>query len=141
MDLAIAYLVTETLRDVSLQGRFIAEDQLWTPQRLAEILWRVVKDGGNAIIEDTDYLAAWGCSATGRTTAQEVWAELVERLPAAQPSIAALLRDARWLVERGSLSQRLLRAVGVAPRPEQLRDCYATLAICLASGQRFETGL
>ena len=139
MDLAIAYLVTETLRLASLEERFVANDQSWPSERLAELLWRVVKEGSNAIIDDAEYFAAWGCTTPGHATARDLWTRLLERLPSANTSYrSGLSSDARWLVEHGSLSERLVNSVGATPDRDQLIQCYASLADCLSFSQRFE---
>lgn len=137
MDVAVAYLVTETLRQVALDGRFSATGEAWPPERLAATLSQVILRGGDTVVDDAEYLSAWGLEKTPRT-AREVWADLISRLPTPPPSQASLHADARWLVDNGSLSERLVRKLGATPQLDQLRHHYGTLADCLLNSRRFE---
>jgi gamma-glutamyl:cysteine ligase YbdK (ATP-grasp superfamily) len=138
MDLAIAFLVTRVLRSMCQGGRFKAANQRWSSERLAALLWKCAADGNAAVIDDADYLALWQVDAQ-RLSAQDLWRHLLasENIRADTPEERDLLEDARWLVENGTLAQRLVQALGGSPSKDELRGTYSTLAQCLNQGDRF----
>lgn len=138
MDLALAFLVTQTLENMCRDPRFIRENKRWTPERLAAPLWQCVEQGNAAVIDDADYLALWQVPAQ-KLSAQELWLHILESTKF-RPRTSAeehLHADAAWLVESGTLAQRLVSALGSAPTLPELRATYSTLADCLTNGDRF----
>lgn len=135
MDLAIASLVTTILRSVCSSDRFTRVDAAWAPERLADILWRCVEAGNEAVIDDMDYLALWGMAQTP-TTARAVLEHLAHMHASELPDASSA--DVAWLVDNGTLAQRLVRAVGTDPSTTALRAAYSRLAECLEQGKRFD---
>lgn len=138
MDLAIAHLVTQTLASMCRDDRFVRQNEAWSAERLAVPLWQCVAEGNAAQISDADYLALWQLRRT-RCSVQDLWLHILERtdLRHETPDEQQLVDDATWLVERGTLAQRLLEVLGSAPSRSELRATYARLADCLAQGDRF----
>jgi glutamate---cysteine ligase / carboxylate-amine ligase len=138
MDLAIACLVTEVLRVMCGSDQFTVANRQWSPERLANILWKCVADGNAALIDDADYLALFGVEGA-RLSAQDVWRHLLEKVSpkVREPEQTALLEDARWLVENGTLAQRLVQSLGATPNKQALRETYSRLADSLQGGDRF----
>lgn len=137
MDLALASLVTTVLRNVCPTGRFNHVDAEWSPERLANILWRCVEAGNEALIDDTEYLALWGMPKTP-TTARALLEHLAQTHESQLPD--ASRADVAWLVDKGTLAQRLVRAVGTTPSKAEFRAVYSELAECLEQGDRFDVG-
>lgn len=138
MDLAIAFLVTEVLRVMCEGDRFTTANKGWSPERLANTLWKCVADGNAAVVDDADYLALFGANAQ-RLSAQDVWRHLTELISARamDPKRKELLDDARWLIENGTLAQRLVESLGVNPTRQACRETYSRLADNLQQGDRF----
>ncbi len=138
MDLAIAYLVTRTLENMCRDDRFTRQNKSWSPERLSVPLWQCVAEGNAAIIEDAEYLALWQMPKA-KASAAELWSHILERTPI-RPTDAAereLLSDAQWLVDKGTLAQRLVSALGGEPTPSGFGRVYSALADCLDKGDRF----
>lgn len=138
MDLAIAFLVTQTLENMCRDERFMGENKRWAPERLATSLWQCVSAGNAAVIDDADYLALWQVPAR-KLTAKELWLHILEstKFHASTSAEEHLLQDAVWLIENGTLAQRLVNVLGATPTQSELRATYSTLADCLTKGDRF----
>jgi len=130
-DLAICSLIIETLR------RLIAEEWLSTPaqqafatQRLADILTSTIRDADEAVIDDVEYLSAFGISVP--TTSGKLWRRLAAPLiePATEFSPAL-----RVILDQGTLSRRILNRVANASSDASLLDTYRELCNCLAAGK------
>jgi gamma-glutamyl:cysteine ligase YbdK (ATP-grasp superfamily) len=85
------------------------------------------------VIDDAEYQHALGISS-GRATARDVWASLLDDASANhawwQPTLDAILRE-------GPLARRILRATGPSPDRGRLRDVYGRLCECLRDGHMF----
>lgn len=134
-DLAVATGVVELVRA-------LVDERLSTHDRqrgaatadLAAILWRVVDQGDQAVIDDAAYLELLGWRGTPRCTAGELWGHLIEQLvPAREPARGTL----DVLVERGPLARRLMHACGDAPTRGRLHEVWTELADCLGGGRLF----
>lgn len=138
MDLAIAFLVTQTLENMCRDERFKRENKRWTPERLATSLWRCAAEGNDAVIDDADYLALWQVPAQ-KLTARELWQHILESTKFHTNTAADehLLQDAAWLIANGTLAQRLVSVLGATPTQSELRATYSMLADCLTNGDRF----
>lgn len=138
MDLAIAHLVSQALKGMCQDDRFTQPSLAWPPERLATTLWSCVKDSSTALIEDADYLSLWGLRQA-RASAQELWAHILEGLPPeAGPARGQLREDASWLIQSGTLAQRLVYSLGASPKRSDLQRVYSRLADCLERGERFD---
>jgi carboxylate-amine ligase len=115
-----------------------AAAQRRVPQtELARVLWQVAQRGGAARLDAPRLFAALGLSSRVRTAAQ-VWRELLPlALPSDDPACAEFLPHLQLILSRGTLGERIARAVGAAPSRERLHTAYARLADCLASGEPF----
>jgi gamma-glutamyl:cysteine ligase YbdK (ATP-grasp superfamily) len=129
MDVAIAQAVagvTQALYNERWSALPSQEDI--RTERLAAILQATARDGEDARIDDPSYLALLGrtgCPAR----AGDVWRELLDGLPCSQ--------DVAFILERGTLATRLVRATGNDPDRARLRDVYRELCDCLRAGRRF----
>jgi carboxylate-amine ligase len=133
MDLAIATFVTTVLRSMCQDEKFRALDASWSPERLATILWRCVEAGSATTIDDTDYLALWDLPKKA-ASARHVLTHLHQKIEHALPD--GTKADIEWLLDNGTLAERLVRAVGPAT-PSSFQSAYARLAACLQEGLRF----
>lgn len=136
-DLAVAALAAAVVQAL-YESRWapLAEQQLLATASLGETLWRCVRDGERAIIDDEDLLGCLGYPGT-RCEACELWQHL---------ATATLADDAPfrpWLeriFSHGPLARRILRALDGDLRRGRLREVYTELCDCLAEGRMFEAG-
>ena len=136
-DLAIAALASAVV-EALYAGRWapFAEQRMLPTARLADTLWRCVRDAEEAVVDDRDLLACLGFPAP-RCAARELWRHLAAAVLAADsphwPALGRILAD-------GTLARRILRAVGGDFRRRHLQVVYAELCECLAAGRLFEAG-
>lgn len=133
-DLALCALISAAVRALC-EGRWSAPSaqRAFAVAPLASIFMNCVRTGERTILEDADWLAAFGLPPTPRTAA-EFWRKLATQLlPADSPWWPAL----RVVLERGTLSTRIREACGTSPSRADLRRIYGALADCLRDGRPF----
>jgi gamma-glutamyl:cysteine ligase YbdK (ATP-grasp superfamily) len=137
-DLALAFavgavvraLVEERLSPLEVQQGFEIEP-------LARLLESTVAHGPDATLCDPAYLAALGRDPRP-LAAGELWRELVDELVRPAPDAAEFLGSLDLVLERGTLSQRILRALGGDVSRARVGAVYRELADCLHEGRPFE---
>ncbi|MBI2825737.1 MAG: glutamate--cysteine ligase [Planctomycetia bacterium] len=152
-DLAICGLAVATIRAlVEERFRGFDEQQMWPTERLEAIFLAAIKDGERAIVDDAEFLRAFGVIGNS-TTLGELWQHIDESL-GNWAGKSAEARCALELIHReGPLARRILTALGggsagVSPSRgrgastgtisrEQLREVYGRLCDCLARGKSF----
>jgi gamma-glutamyl:cysteine ligase YbdK (ATP-grasp superfamily) len=137
-DLAVAALVVAALQGlVDQRWCSYAEQQRWEVDPLADLLEATIRDGEEAEITSGDYLAAFGCPLPVPCRAGDLWRHLYNAaLPAAGQEIFG--GPLRTIVREGTLSRRMLRALGPAPDRSRIAAVYRTLCGCLAAGRMFD---
>ena len=138
-DLAIASLVIALIKALASEKLVDSEAQMrWKTDALAELLERTIADGGDALIENSEYLEMFGVR-TKTATAASLWNHLLQWLEAAGESNLAPYRDAlNVILEKGTLAKRLLRTLGSQPSPESLLATYQQLGSCLAENKLYD---
>lgn len=135
-DLAILAAVVEVLKKlVGEDWSGIAAQTAWHEDTLAAIFLKVIKEGENALIEDSAYLQMFGLGPEP-LTAGELWAFLL-------PDIREQLTHDQYqliskIIANGSLSSRILKALGEKPDQERTLQVYRQLSDCLEKNQLFE---
>jgi hypothetical protein len=92
-----------------------------------------VTEGDFAVIDDPEYLAAFGLSV-GKATASEVWHAILEQVVDA-PRLQQHLPSLSVLTNGGPLARRILRRTGQSPTREKLHEVYSELSQCLSQGR------
>lgn len=139
-DLAIALAVTTVVRALT-EGRWVPVARLHevSTESLADVLHGVYKEGPRARIEHSALLAALGRKRAA--DAGEIWRELVAELRGCYPDQAEDWAElgpvVDELLERGTLAQRLVAALGAGPDQRKVRAVWLRLADCLAHGELF----
>ncbi len=129
----IEAMVSELWCDVARQKSFGVEE-------LERVMLTTMTAGESAVISDRKYLDALGFRLSGRCTAGELWQHLVETLfPATREETAAWRDTLLLIIKNGTLSSRILRALGGDLAPERVSYVYRGLCDCLAEG-RIYTG-
>jgi carboxylate-amine ligase len=140
-DIAIAALITSTLQAIAEErwDNFSSQAE-WSEQQLSQI-WRDVIRGGQAtVIQDTEYLAAFGY--VGDTaTARDLWQHIYTQIFDAYTHYDADLKYAiEYILEHGNLSERILTRLRKNNHPDAMMDIYRELTVCLAKGKMFNIG-
>jgi hypothetical protein len=133
-DVAIAVLIIETLKLLAGEELVSLEDQkAWHEDELFSIFNDVIKDAEGTVILDQRYLALFDIQ--GSCTAQEFWRSIFSRVKA---EISEKHRNTlELLLENGSLSTRILKALAGDLSEENIQKVYRQLAVCLANNELF----
>ncbi len=130
-DLAIAALVTTIVKELFDRGAAAAEAaNAIDTATLAALLKRCILDGEAAMVDEREYLALFGIDDR-RLRAGDLWKRLAET--SAIDAHRACIDD---VIAEGTLATRLRAAVGEVTK-ESLKQAYARLCDCLASGTTF----
>ncbi|EDY85068.1 Glutamate-cysteine ligase family 2 [Verrucomicrobiia bacterium DG1235] len=104
-------------------------------QRKAQFL-AVAKDGFEADLSVRDLANTFGLNPN-ETTVGELWAKIVEALKD-HPRVAKRTTALGYILQEGSLAERMIARVGTKPDQEDLKSTLAELAHCLAKSQHFD---
>ncbi len=134
-DIAICSLIVETLRRlIAEEWSSTATQQAFSAERLAAILTTTIAQADEAVIEDLEFLKAFGLDSPA--TANQLWRHLAAPLlESASEHVAAL----RVILEQGPLARRILKRLGSNPTENLVFDTYAELCNCLARGEMLES--
>jgi len=142
-DVAIAGAVSAVVRGlVEERHADQAQQRSWDENRLAATLREVVRDGGDAVIDDAAYLALFGVTE-GPCRAGELWRHLVTEVVAQASGYPAWREPLRVILEHGCLAERIARSLGGAQpadteiAPGRLHAIYGRLSDCLRDGALF----
>lgn len=137
-DVAIAALVSESVRALC-EGRGApreAQDRFAT-DRLAAIFRATLVDAERTRVDDLEYLRALGIEASKPLDAAEVWHRLLDASTLTRTA-PLLARTLEFVLERGSLARRIVRATGPEPSRARIVDVYRRLADGLLADRLFD---
>jgi carboxylate-amine ligase len=109
------------------------EQRDWHESLLEPTFSRAVEVGGDAVLSDESLLACFGVSGA-RCSLRDLWAHLASALDMRVDGSRAALDV---ILRQGTLSERILRAVGSDSRSERVREVYGELAGCLHENRAF----
>ncbi len=120
-DLAIAIFIIECLKLLVSEELISIEDQKkWHENELFEIFDSIIKDAENTKISNKDYLKIFGLSQT--IEVKEIWRILFSKV---KKNIAEKHQQSiKFLLNNGSLSTRILKAVGNDFSEENIKKTY-----------------
>ncbi|WP_373058319.1 glutamate-cysteine ligase family protein [Zunongwangia sp. H14] len=133
-DMAIAVLIIESLKLLVSEELIALEDQKkWHEDQLFVIFNEVVKNGENAIIDNSGFLDVFDIHE--RCAAREIWLKLYNRT---RSKISAKHRkNIEFILEHGSLSSRILNTLQEDFSEENIKKIYNRMAECLDNNQFF----
>ncbi|HZJ36532.1 MAG TPA: glutamate-cysteine ligase family protein [Gillisia sp.] len=134
-DIAIAILIIEVLKLLVSEELVALEDQKsWHEDELVAIFNDVIKDAETTVITDMRYLNLFDIEE--ECVAGEIWGKLYKRL---RENISVKHRETiEFLLKNGSLSTRILKAVGGDFSKENIEEVYNKLGTCLAENKLFK---
>lgn len=131
-DLAIQAFVIETIKAlVDEQFISLGEQKKWSADRLAKILESTIVSAEHTPIEDEMYLEIWGLKKI--ITAQQIWKSILLKLQK-NPLLQPWLETLHFLLEKGSLSQRILQQLKGGKSIDQV---YKKLCVCVQENKLF----
>jgi gamma-glutamyl:cysteine ligase YbdK (ATP-grasp superfamily) len=132
-DLAIQTLVIETIKALVNEEFVSTQDQMrWKAEPLAQLLEASIEGAEQAMITNREFLNVFGASTS---TVGNLWKHILNRLSKGsglQRSDALAV-----ILQQGSLSTRILRALNGDHSKAALTQVYRKLAACLAENRLF----
>jgi carboxylate-amine ligase len=138
-DTAVAAAVSSVIESL-IRGRWSDPDDrvAWPVAPLAALLDRTIRSGEAAVIRNAHYLKIFGYPES-TATAADLWRYLVGEGLASGGTADKNLRTAiRFILDNGTLSRRILKALEKNPSRQRQREIYGKLCDCLARGSLFE---
>lgn len=134
-DVAIAVFIIEVLRlFVSEELVSLTDQKSWQEDELFEILNEVIKEGENTVIKNERYLDLFDIHENN--TAGDIWKKLYFRV---REKISEKHRETiEFLMQNGSLSTRIIRALNFDLSEENLYKVYNQLGTCLSRNELFK---
>jgi gamma-glutamyl:cysteine ligase YbdK (ATP-grasp superfamily) len=138
-DVSVAWALTCVIRALCEERWSSSTEQRAHPtQPLASLLSAAIRSGPAACVEDPAFARALGWRRGGLPTLGELWEALLDSTIATHPaSNAELLRPLQTIARKGTLSQRILTALGPSPSRARLQAAYHDLCACLEEGRLF----
>ena len=136
-NIAVADMIVSVIRQlVSQQWTSIEDQQAWKVSPLEAVFKDTIKAGENAIIDNPRYLKMFGFPES-KARAGEVWKYLLEESMERIPLDAGSLNIINQILDQGTLSSRILGALGKSPSHTELKEVYGRLCRCLARNEIF----
>jgi gamma-glutamyl:cysteine ligase YbdK (ATP-grasp superfamily) len=137
-DLAIAAAsaaVTEAL--YSERWSTLWQQQAVGTAALQRVLLHTIRRAEDALVDDAQFLDVLGIKAR-RVRAGEIWQRLLEEATDRAETAAWWRASIAFILERGSLARRIVRALDGDLARDRVREVYGRLCRCLEAGQMFE---
>jgi glutamate---cysteine ligase / carboxylate-amine ligase len=139
VDVAFAALVMDLAQWLTESAYYRPDPTQQLPTRaLARIFVAATHEADRTRIDNEEYLALFGMQRRD-CEAGVLWQHIAERLDRAGSAHARVWRPvAEYVLTRGPLARRLLRAVGPRPSRGALHELYTALANALEEGKPFD---
>ncbi|TXE16170.1 glutamate--cysteine ligase [Psychroserpens burtonensis] len=133
-DVAICILIIEVLKAlVNKELCTLQAQKKWTKQELFDILNDGIKYGELARVVNFDYLSIFGIKEI--STMQDVWQHMYNWV---KPKLSSEnQKTIEIILTEGSLSSRILKAIGNDTSEAKVKQVYSDLAECLEMNQLF----
>lgn len=137
VDLAVAYALVRIVQELA-QERWVSLHALHShhEESLKQILVECIKHGEDALIDNRSYLEVFGYKGRSPCKAKDLLeyllAEILHRSEA--PKYYSVLEK---ILKHGTLSSRILKAVGDHDQKDRLQEVYRELTNHLRVGQQF----
>lgn len=137
-DMAIVVLVVETLKALINQKFIDFENQMkWKTETLSQIFERTTDLAQDAVIDNPEYLAAFGMKESSARAA-ELWKHILDRLiRSGNNALENWKNEIEVILQEGCLASRIIRALGQDQSRENIIRVYRQLSGCLAQNKMF----
>lgn len=133
-DLATAALISGVLQALTNEKwSDLMEQKKWQPERLNRLLIATTEKGGDCIITDQGYLQLFGLDK-GPVSASELWDYFLSAVEITDENYRKALNT---ILSEGSLSKRLIKAIGLEKNSNRIHHVYEELCSCLRHGNMF----
>jgi gamma-glutamyl:cysteine ligase YbdK (ATP-grasp superfamily) len=138
-DVSVAWALACVIRSLCEERwSTTAEQRVLATAPLADLLRAAIRQGPAARVEDAAHGRALGWRRGGLPTLGQLWEALLETAVVPHPaSDAELLGPLQTIARHGTLSQRILAALGSSPSRARLQGVYEDLCGCLEEGRLF----
>jgi carboxylate-amine ligase len=135
-DLAIINLVNETLKLLVSEklSSFTNQTQADT-NLLSTIFDNVIVSGAQTKVEATEFCKLFGISTS--CAIQEIWKHILGQIPAQDAYTKKWQSIIHFILERGTLAERILQSTAGDYSQERLLTVYKELSVCLAEDRMF----
>ena len=131
MDLAIMQLVSKLIQFlIDEKTCTLAEQMKWNENDLFAIFNDTIKNAEDSIIDNVAYLKMFGIEQT-ICSAKDFWKEM-------QYATTNKSLEMDFILEKGSLATRILKAVNQDYSKENILRVYRKLGDCLSQNKAFE---
>lgn len=134
-DVAIAVLIIEALKLLVSEELVSLEDQKnWHENDLFEIFNKVIVDAESTEVENVEFADIFDLQPG--VTVNEIWKKIYSLV---KTNISVKhQKSLEFLLENGSLSSRIMKALGKDPSEKEILKVYRELAACLAENRMFK---
>lgn len=130
MDLAVITIIIEALKWLmGKQKQELKKQKEWDENELYEIFCSHAKTAEDTIIQNKEYLATFGFNKS-TCTSNELWKYIVECVQLKNDEV-------NFILEKGSLSTRILNTLIQDSSLENIKETYRGLALCLKENKAF----
>lgn len=138
-DLAISAAIVAVLKALTAERwTDLVRQQAWAVEPLEELLLATIKDAELTVITNKQYLAMFGYSSKKDCSAGELWQYLVEQLlPKTVAQTQGWLAPLHTILQQGTLSRRIIKALGNDFAVGHIATVYRELCDCLRAGRMF----
>jgi carboxylate-amine ligase len=139
MDVAIGAMIMDLAQSLCDKAFYRPQADAQLPTRmLSEIFVACTHEADHARIRYPEYLRVFGITRND-CNAGNLWETIAERLDRERASRTAVWRQAiEFVLARGPLARRLLRAIGPRPSHAALHELYTAFADALHAGKPFD---
>jgi carboxylate-amine ligase len=137
-DIAIVALVIETIKALVSEKFLDVESQMkWKTESLSQLLEKTTDKAQEVIVDQQDYLNVFGFPDKS-AKAVELWKHILDRIVrSGNGSMEKWKREIDVILNEGTLSQRILKALGTDHSRENIVRVYKQLSGCLAQNKMF----
>lgn len=137
-DMAITALVIETIKAFVSEKFLDFESQMkWKTDFLAQLLDKTSEHAQTVVIDNAEYLSVFGFQGNSATMV-ELWQHITERIVrSGNVAVGTWRREIDVILKEGTLSQRIVRALGKDHSKENITVVYKQLCDCLAQNKMF----
>ncbi|HYC84899.1 MAG TPA: glutamate-cysteine ligase family protein [Chryseosolibacter sp.] len=137
-DIAIVSLVIESLKCLVKGSLMDFDTQLrWKTEPLVQILDQTIDHAEKSVIDDREYLAAFGLDRPS-ATAGELWSHIQGKvIDTGNKLLEQWKKELDIILTQGTLGTRLLKALGPNPAKADIVGLYKRLSGCLAQNKMF----